>query len=654
VIDAPCPFCAPEANRIFFAGRLTLGIWDTSPVSAGHALIISKRHVTTWFEATAEEHAELVAGIEVACREIERSHKPDGYTFAVNVGQAAGQTLLHLHLHIIPRYLGNVDHPAGGVLSILPAKPHYTIEPTAVASIVADSELQPDRSPFLTRVEVPHRRSLIVGGEDPLLPHIRAHLDRARNADFAVAFVLESGVRLLDEHLADLLARGGRLRFVTGDYLGVTEPNALLHLLDLQEEYPDRTELRVFESAGGTFHPKSYIFLDISGEGVAFVGSSNLTRPALLEGVEWNFRTVTSRDRPGFDAVVAEFEKVFSNPRTRPLDSDWVERYRSLRPVLRAVPKREIAPPDETPEPPPQPHRIQELALEALEATRRAGNTAGLVVLATGLGKTWLSAFDSARPEFRRILFVAHREEILRQALGTFRRIRPDAHLGYYSGQEKNPDADVLFASVQTLGRRVHLQRFVPDEFDYAIVDEFHHAAASSYRRIIDYFQPKFLLGLTATPERTDGGDLLALCQENLVFRCDLAEGIGEGLLSRFRYYGVPDEVNYSNIPWRSSRFDEEALTKAVATRSRAQNALEQHRKHGGTRTLAFCCSTRHADFMREFFREAGLRAAAVHSEPSSDPRARSLEHLEAGDLDVLFAVDMFNEGSIFLTSIRS
>ena len=141
----------------------------------------------------------------------------------------------------------------------------------------------------------------------------------------------------------------------------------------------------------------------------------------------------------------------------------------------------------------------------------------GLVVLATGLGKTWLSAFDTVPFGARRVLFVAHREEILKQALATFRAIRPEATLGLYTGAEKAPESEVLFASIQTLGKAEHLRRFSPRSFDYIIIDEFHHASARTYRRLIDYFEPEFILGLTATPERTDGGDLLALCGENLV-----------------------------------------------------------------------------------------------------------------------------------------
>ena len=359
--------------------------------------------------------------------------------------------------------------------------------------------------------------------------------------------------------------------------------------------------------------------------------------------MEWNYRVLRADADRGFADVAAAFEDLFVHPKTRPVDVDWIDAYRERRgPVS---PQRVVEVIEESPEPPPAPHFIQQEALAALKATREAGNEAGLVVLATGLGKTWLAAFDSASEEFRRVLFVAHREEILTQAMQTFRRIRPRARLGLYTGKEKSPDANVLFASIQTLGRTHHLGQFAREQFDYIIVDEFHHAAARTYRRLIEYFTPRFLLGLTATPERMDGGDLLALCQENLVFRRDLVAGIEAGLLCPFRYFGVPDDVDYSNIPWRSNRFDEEELTKAVATTRRAQNALEQFRQRAGSRTLGFCCSQRHADFMADYFSENGVRAVAVHSGQRSAPRASALEALADGRLDILFAVDMFNEG---------
>ncbi|MCB9725547.1 MAG: DUF3427 domain-containing protein [Spirochaetaceae bacterium] len=633
-----CPFCRPSVDRLFHLGERVLGLWDGFPVSSGHALLIPKRHFSSWFEATLDEQRELVAAVEIARTAIERDHRPDGFNIGVNVGPAAGQTVPHLHVHVIPRYAGDMADPRGGVRGVIPKMQNYLRDSEDGSSVVRDREELPSATKL---------RALIRGGEDdPLLPHLRAHLDAARVARLAVAFVLPSGIHLLDDHLHDLCERGGRLEFLTGDYQGVTDPAALEQLLDLRAQFEDRVELRIFSAADRSFHPKTYIFEGDAEGGVAFVGSSNLTRTALSHGVEWNYRVVPSRDAAGFAEVVRGFESLFRGPSTVVLDQDWIDAYRRRRADVKATtPGDRVEVTAEKPEPPPEPHKIQKEALAALEQTRAKGARAGLVVLATGLGKTWLSAFDSNRPEFRRVLFVAHREEILGQAMKTFRRIRPAARLGLYTGTQKGENAEVLFASVQTLSREAHLRRFDRREFDYVVVDEFHHASAQTYRRLIDYFEPRFLLGLTATPERTDGGDLLSLCGENLVYRCGLPEAIERGFLSNFRYFGVPDLVDYSNIPWRSHRFDEEQLTMAVATRDRAQNALEQLRKHGGKKTIAFCCSKRHADYMRDFFLESGIRAASVHSGEGSDPRAGSIERLESGELDVVFAVDMFNEG---------
>ena len=176
-------------------------------------------------------------------------------------------------------------------------------------------------------------------------------------------------------------------------------------------------------------------------------------------------------------------------------------------------------------------------------------------------------------------------------------------------------------------------------------MDEFHHGAAATYRRLIEHFQPGFMLGLTATPDRTDGADLLALCEDNLVYRCDMPEGIARGFLSPFHDFGVPDEIDYAQIPWRNTHLDEAALTEAVATQRRAQNALDQLLGRGHGPAIGFCVSRRHAEFMARFFNEAGLRAVAVHSGESSAPRTLSIEALGAGELDILFAVDMFYEG---------
>ncbi len=625
-----CPFCEPDASRIFYRDPLVIGLWDAFPVSAGHALLVPRRHLAGWFDAAREEQDALIRAVGAARDAIEASHRPDGFNIGINVGLAAGQTVFHLHIHVIPRYAGDVPNPRGGVRHVIPGKGDYS----------------PQHLDMSAWFGVPHRRPLVRGLEDPFLPHLTGHLARATSADIAVAFTMFRGLEHLDPFLQDVLRRGGRIRYLTGDYLESTEPAALRRLLDIRTDTGARIDSRVFQTgSGSTFHPKAYIVRYEGGEGIAFVGSSNVSEAAFGNNAEWNYRIVSSVDARAFQDVAESFEELFTHPATLPLSHDWVTEYERRR---HQYPFR-VAANDglEVREAPfaVVPHVLQAEALTALQSTREQGNRAGLVVLATGLGKTWLAAFDSDRPEYRRVLFVAHREEILSQAMQTFRRIRPNSSFGRYAGEERQPDADILFASIQTLGRLQHLERFSAGAFDYIVVDEFHHAAARTYRRLIDHFRPKFLLGLTATPERTDGGDLLALCGENLVYRSDLLEGIRQDLLCPFHYFGVPDEVDYRNIPWRNSRFDEDELTAAVATRSRAQNALDQLRRRGGKRTLAFCVSQRHADFMAAFLLEQGLRAVAVHSSPASAPRAMSLAQLQAGDLDVVCAVDMFNEG---------
>ncbi|MCB9878197.1 MAG: DUF3427 domain-containing protein [Planctomycetes bacterium] len=517
---------------------------------------------------------------------------------------------------------------------------------------MSDRDREEDASPW----GWPHSQPLIHGDDDPLLPHLAACFPRARAVSVAVAFVLDRGVDLIRPYLADLLAAGGRLRLLTGDYFDVSEPRGLERLLDLADgdlALESRLELRMFETKGQrAFHPKAYVF-ERTGEAVAFVGSSNMSRSALVgNGVEWNYRIVRSSDAEGFAAVTRSFEQLFGHPSTVPLTAEWIRAYRQRRRVDPRRPMIEVAPEEL---PPAQPHPLQREALAALRRSRERGNRAGLVVLATGLGKTWLSAFDSMAfaeerghdSESQRLLFVAHREEILDQALATYRRVRPGCAIGKFTGSDKDAGATVLFASIQTLSRPHHLERFAPDHFEYIVVDEFHHAAADTYRRLIEYFRPGFLLGLTATPERTDGGDLLALCGHNLAFRCDLGEGVKAGQLSPFHYFGVPDDVDYATVPWsrQSGRFDEMELTRALATERRAGNALEQWRQRGGARGLGFCCSQHHADYMAAFFRQRGVRAVAVHAGSTSAPRANSLEDLRAGRLEVIFCVDMFNEG---------
>jgi superfamily II DNA or RNA helicase/HKD family nuclease len=494
----------------------------------------------------------------------------------------------------------------------------------------------------------PTKEHLITGGDDPFLPHLCAAINRASDADMAVAFIKTTGLRLLLPDLQSVLKGDdernimpARVRILTSDYLDVTDPEALRLMMLLQEQ---GAHVKVYESAGSSFHLKAYLFAQFDDEhglrGTAFIGSSNISRQALQTGLEWNYRVDYPGDN-GFLEARARFEELFANPRSILLTDTWIDQYEARRVPL----PRTVAPGSLEQESPPQPTSVQTKALLALSDTRDEGFRSGLVVLATGLGKTWLAAFDAEQCGARRVLFVAHREEILNQAAETFLRIRPRARVGYYVGQTRDVEVDVLCASVQTLSRNTHLERFSPHHFDYIVIDEFHHAAAATYRRLLAYFSPRFLLGLTATPDRSDQSDILSLCDDNLVFTCGLFEGIGSELLVPFHYYGIFDSsVNYAEIPWRSGRFDPEQLSNKLATLARARHALNEWQRRKQQRTLAFCVSIAHAEFMADQFSKAGIACAAVYA-GSHLSRGDALERLRDGRLAVIFSVDLFNEG---------
>jgi HKD family nuclease len=331
-------------------------------------------------ELTDIEKAWAWSAVDQAIAAIRSSHSPDGFNVGFNLGLAAGQTIFHFHLHVIPRYSGDVDDPRGGVRHVIPTKANYLTN-----RIIAPREEQ----------------RLIKGDEDPFLPHLILHMDKADTCDIAVAFLLDSGARCIVEHLKDFLDRRGKARILVGDYLGVTEPTALRRLTDLD----GNLSIRAYEAKTKGFHLKSYVFMN-GPDGVAFVGSSNLSEPALTTSIEWNYKVVTGHDTHGFREIRDGFEALFNSPASVLVSEDWIDRYeqRRVAPML-----GESAVPYEAPEWKPEPHAIQREALGELGLTRKEGFTAGLVVLATGLGKTWLAAFDSDRPEFRRILFVAHR-----------------------------------------------------------------------------------------------------------------------------------------------------------------------------------------------------------------------------------------------------
>ncbi len=479
----------------------------------------------------------------------------------------------------------------------------------------------------------------VAGEEQHFLDALRGALGQAEAADLLAAFVQRSGVGLLRDDMVDALRRGAQLRLLTGDYLGITAPQALRELCELAEEYAG-LKVKIYRSEGRSFHPKAYMFRR-GGSALAYVGSSNWSREALTDGVEWNLRAIDAVHPGELRAIAARFERLWRAPAAVLLTQAWIEDYGARVPVGQRLAW-------DPPPPRPEPHAIQLRALAALASTREAGHVRGLVVLATGLGKTLLAAMDALQMGARRVLFVAHRAEILEQARRAFAWVLPDRSAGLFMGGVRDVGADLVFASVQTLRRPEQLTQWAADHFDLIVIDEFHHAAALGYRRVLTYFRPRFMLGLTATPERGDGAELWTLCDDNLVFRADLAEGIAAGRLVPFAYFGLKDSVDYQAIPWRSGRFDPEALSQALATQSHAEQALQGYLAHapeGPRRGLWFCASIRHAEFMAEFLRERGIRAVAVHSEPGGAPRSASLRALAAGEIEAITTVDVFNEG---------
>lgn len=617
------PFFAVPQSEWIAANRSAFAIWDGYPVTPGHALVVSRRQISDWWEATPGERSDIFELVDVVREKIIELHSPDGFNVGFNAGVAAGQTVDHLHVHVIPRTQCDVADPRGGVRNIIAEHGNFLAAGTPAATASTEAGLD-GATPVLVDGQV---RMLL----PELVNHLR-HVD-FDHIDIVVSFIKMSGLSMLMGALEDALDRGAQVRILTTDYLGLTEPGALARLHDLMEDNPETLSVRIFHDPELSFHPKAYLFYAGAGRRqAAFVGSSNLSGSGLSGGIEWNLLVGS------IDEMKERFLVLWLDHRSLPLTDELIAAY---EPAPAYVP--EAVEVKEPPEQPPQPRPIQQEALRALAQTRADGFGAGMVTMATGLGKTWLAAFDAVQAQASRVLFVAHREEILKQSRDIFRRVNPQATMGLYFGGEKQPEADFVFATVQTLaGGR---DNFAPDAFDYVVVDEFHHAAAATYRTVLDHFTPRFLLGLTATPERMDGADLLSLCADNLVFDCDLVEGIRRHELVPFRYWGVPDPVDFEPIPWRNGRFDPEALEAAIETQERAQASFDEWQIRRGARTLAFCASKHHSDFMAAFFEQRGVRCVSVHSGPSSAPRHESIEALRKGDLEVIFTVDLFNEG---------
>ncbi|GGQ07441.1 DEAD/DEAH box helicase family protein [Shewanella litoralis] len=484
------------------------------------------------------------------------------------------------------------------------------------------------------------------GLDDPFLPKLLQAINRASNIEISVSFIQRSGLDLIFDALSDALERQASIDIVTSDYLCITDPVALRHLMILQSR---GAKTKIFTcKSGQSFHMKTYIFVqqhsDQNDTGCAYVGSNNISKAAFTHAFEWCLRhdLIENQDPSEFNYIRQQFLQIFNHQQSIHLTDDFINRYAEKRKVV----KPPLAIVNEVEPEEPAPNFAQQEALSALANTRLALQSKGLVVLATGMGKTWLAAFDVQQFNARKVLFVAHREEILLQAERTFKTLLPKLISGHFNAKTKVVDADIVFASIQTLGQQTHLNQVNPNHFDYVIVDEFHHAGASSYQSLLNHFTPQFLLGLTATPERTDQADILSLCDNNLVYEKNIIDGIELGILVPFQYQGINDDtVNYQDLPWRNGKFDPKALENQFATEKRAKHVFGHWQKHKQQRTLAFCVSKAHADYMANWFSHRGINAVSVHS-GSDVRRAEALSLLASGKIEVIFSVDLFNEGT--------
>ncbi len=476
-------------------------------------------------------------------------------------------------------------------------------------------------------------------------------ISRAKKIDIIVSFLMESGVRMLLNDLKAALDRGVTLRILTGNYLGITQPSALYLL---KYKLGERVDLRFYNENERSFHPKAYIF-HYEDRDEIFIGSSNISRSALTSGIEWNYRFSSRRDPENYETFFRTFQDLFENHSVR-IDDAELKKYSknwhrpaAAKDLDRYDESEKEQDPDTKVRMLFEPRGAQIEALCALENARAEGAVKGLVQAATGVGKTYLAAFDSRR--YDRVLFVAHREEILRQAAVSFRNVRHSDEYGFFDGKSKCTDKPLIFASVATLGSDQYLndRYFRPDYFQYVIVDEFHHAVTDQYRRIVEYFKPEFLLGLTATPERMDGRSIYEICDYNVPYEISLKEAINKGMLVPFHYYGIYDDTDYSSLHVVRGRYDEKELNESyIGNVHRHEMIYKYYCKYASKRALGFCCSREHAEEMARDFSLRGIPAAAVYSGGQGEyaqERGVAVQKMNAGTLRVIFSVDMLNEG---------